>query len=84
MRSIDVAIENKNYSSLDGVLYSNDGKVLFAYPCSHGKVFEVPKGVEIIEKFAFKDCANLEMLVLPSTIKKIKINAFYRAIGLKK
>lgn len=24
------------------------------------------------------------MLVLPSTIKKIKINAFYRALGLKK
>lgn len=84
LRSIDVAIENKNYSSLDGVLYSNDRKVLFAYPCSHGQIFEVPEGVEIIEKFAFKGCVNLEMLVLPSTIKRIKLNAFYRSLGLKK
>ena len=50
----------------------------------HGKIYEIPEGVEIIERFAFKDCGNIEILILPSTIKLIKLNAFYRATNLKK
>ena len=50
----------------------------------HGSIYEVPEGVEIIEKCAFKDCTNIEMLILPATIKQIKLNAFYRATNLKR
>lgn len=84
LKSIEVDNENKNYSSIDGVLYSKDHKVLFAYPNMHGCIYEVPEGVEIIEKCAFKDCTNIEMLILPATIKQIKLNAFYRATKLKR
>lgn len=84
LESIDVDKENKYYSSIDGVLYSKDHKVLYAYPNMHGNIFEVPEGVEIIEKCAFKDCTNIEMLILPATIKQIKLNAFYRATNLKR
>ena len=34
--------------------------------------------------FAFKDCDNIEIIMLPSTLKLIKLNAFYRATNLKK
>ena len=84
LKSIEVDNENKNYSSIDGVLYSKDHKVLYAYPNMHGCIYEVPEGVEIIEKCAFKDCTNIEMLILPATIKQIKLNAFYRATKLKR
>jgi hypothetical protein len=83
LKSIHVAEGNKRYSSLDGVLYSHDRKILYAFPCSHGTEYEVPEGVEIIEKFAFKDCNKIKKLVLPTTIKTIRINAFYRATALK-
>lgn len=68
LKSIEVHQENKTYSSIDGVLYSKDHKVLYAYPNKHGSIYEVPEGVEIIEKFAFKDCDNIKMIMLPSTI----------------
>lgn len=84
LKSIDVDKENQTYSSIDGVLYSKDHKILYAYPNMHGSVYEVPEGVETIEKFAFKDCDNIELLMLPSTLKLIKLNAFYRATSLKK
>ena len=84
LKSIDVDNKNKYYSSIDGVLYSKDHKVLYAYPNMHGCIYEVPDGVEIIERCAFKDCANIEMLILPATIKQIKLNAFYRATSLKR
>lgn len=84
LKSIEVRQENKTYSSIDGVLYSKDHKVLYAYPNKHGSIYEVPEEVEIIEKFAFKDCDNIEMIMLPSSLKCIKLNAFYRATNLKK
>ncbi len=84
LKSIEVHKENKYFCSLDGVLYSHDKRILYAYPNAHGNIYEVPEGVEIIEKFAFKDCDNIEILMLPSTIKHIKVNAFYRAKKLAK
>ena len=84
LKAIEVDNNNKFYSSIDGVLYSRNHEILYAYPNMHGSIYEVPEGVETIEKFAFKDCDNIEMLILPSTIKHIKINAFYRATKLKK
>ena len=84
LKTIDVDKDNKTYSSIDGVLYSKDHKVLYAYPNMHGSIYEVPEGVETIERFAFKDCDNIELIMLPSTLKLIKLNAFYRATNLKK
>lgn len=35
LKTIDVDKDNKTYSSIDGVLYSKDHKVLYAYPNMH-------------------------------------------------
>ncbi len=71
------------YKSVDGVLFSVDGKTLHAYPNAHGSKYEVPEGVTTIANCAFKSCISLEELILPSTLTKIGINAFYRCINLK-
>lgn len=83
LKAIEIAGDNDFFCSQDGVLYSHDKKVLYAYPNMHGNVYEVPEGTEIIEKFAFKDCNNIKVLILPCSLKHIKINAFYRAVNLK-
>lgn len=75
--------ENPRYISIDGVLYTSDGKTLLAYPNAHGAVYEVPEGVSRIGKFAFKSCDTIQQVTLPSTIERIEVNAFYRCANLK-
>lgn len=72
------------FKSIDGVLYNADGTELLAYPNMHGIKYEIPKGVKRIGNKAFKDCINLEELILPSTLESIGINAFYRCENLKR
>ena len=70
------------YRSIDGILYNDNRKMLIAYPNSHGEDYVVPDGVEEICNLAFKDCNNLKTLTLPSSIKRIGLNAFYRCENL--
>lgn len=74
----------KTFQSIDGVLYSSDGKILYAYPNCHGEVYSIPEGVEIVHKFAFKSCGNLKELCIPSSIRRIGTNAFYRCSSLER
>lgn len=83
LEEIEVEKYNYRYKSIDGVLFSADGKKLIAFPNANSSEYIVPEGVEIIEKFAFKDCDKLLKLTLPSSIKRIGINAFYRCTNLK-
>ena len=50
----------------------------------HGIKYEIPEGVKRIGNKAFKDCVNLEELILPSTLEYVGINAFYRCENLKR
>ena len=72
-----------NFRSIKGVLFDYHQKKLIAYPNNHGKEYVIPEGVEEICSLAFKDCTNVERLFIPSTIKKIGLNAFYRCENLK-
>ena len=72
-----------NYQSINGVLFDCHRKKLIAYLNNHGKEYVIPEGVEEICNLAFKDCTNIERLFIPSTIKKIGLNAFYRCENLK-
>ena len=45
MKAFTVDPENKWFKSVDGVLFSIDGKRLIGYPCAYGQsVYEVPEG----------------------------------------
>ena len=88
LKSIEIAFHysymNTCFKSVDGVLYSEDGNTLYAYPNAHGTIYAVPEGVTSIHKMAFKSCDLLETLTLPSTLRHIGINAFYRCVSLKR
>lgn len=80
---INNSYDINGFKSIDGVLFSGDKKKLIAYPNNHGEEYEVPEGTEIIASKAFKDCFNLKRLILPSSLKTIGLNAFYRCESLK-
>ena len=57
---VTVAEDNPKYKSIDGVVYSKDGKQLLLYPAAKNEegTFEVPKEVTEIGKYAFNDANN--------------------------
>ena len=72
LASITVDANNENYESVDGNLYSKDGKTLIQYAIGKtDKSFAVPEGVIIIGNSAFCDCKNLASVTIPDSVTTI-------------
>ena len=72
----DVDSGNTAYKSIDGMLYTADGKTLVQYPVSKsGTVATVPDGTEIIGIGAF-GFSNVTKITLPESVKEISDDAF--------
>lgn len=75
---ITVASENRNFCSVDGVLFSKDMETLIFYPCGkREETYIVPDGVKKIENSAFSYNHFLSRVILPETLKSIGATAFY-------
>lgn len=76
VKEINVDENNNYYSSIDGNLYSKDKKTLIKY-CGgkEDKVFNIPEGVEIIDKVSINDAFNLENINISSSVNTIKQQA---------
>lgn len=72
-----VAEGNKSFSSVDGVLYSQDKTVLISYPLSREmEEFRVPNGVVEIAENAFCNSQHLVSIVIPKSVMRIGNDAF--------
>lgn len=81
LKSIEVDKQNKHFKSVDGVLFSKDGKDLYLYPSKkQGEAFEIPKQVEHINLGAFKKC-QLERIYFPKSKKEM---VYYYQFGYNK
>ncbi len=77
LMNIFVDDANTVYKSIDGNLYSEDGKILIQY--ARGKIstsFTVPNSVETIAQYAFESSNILTNIVIPSGVKSIQGYAF--------
>ena len=70
MKNIDVDPENTVFCSIDGVLYSKDETIIYAYPSNKSQSFNVPETVKIIEILAF-DSAQITSVSFPSSLQTI-------------
>ncbi len=73
--SILVADGNETYSSINGLLFSNDGNTLILCPQGKTGSLSVPN-CSAIRQFAFSDCSNLTEIVLPESVVTIGQSAF--------
>jgi len=84
---IEVSSDNKWYSSIDGVLFKNNGEVLSLFPpnLNHGDPihYDVPDGVTAIGELAFENCENLVEINFPDSLRVISQGAFKGCRGLK-
>ena len=76
LADIKVGSNNPSYSTVDGVMYNNDKTTLISYPSAKGGKYTIPESVTSIEAGAFKDCNNLEEIVLSSKLTSISPEAF--------
>ena len=69
LEAINVAEGNANYTSIDGVLFTADGKKLLYYPAGKNryKSYAIPEGTEEIGYSAFSG-VSLSSIELPSTL----------------
>ncbi len=75
---------NKNYVSVEGVLYNKKMNVLLLIPADYQKKYTMPKSVRTLATFALADQKNIKKIVLPKGMKTINRYAFYGAQSIKK
>ncbi|MBR6077894.1 MAG: leucine-rich repeat domain-containing protein [Paludibacteraceae bacterium] len=82
LTSINVAEDNSNYASIDGVLYSKDKTTVIT--CPHGKTGSVtiPNGVTSIDGHTFYGHTGLTSITIPNSVTEISGSAFYGCTGL--
>ncbi len=74
---IDVAADHPTLRSIDGALYSRDGRSLLLWPASlPTRDLTLPEGIEHIAAEAFRGARHLERLVLPHSLRQIDRAAF--------
>ncbi len=74
LQSIDVAEDNPEYMSIDGVLYNSAVTTLISAPCAK-KTVDIPESVTTIGTKAFYN-SNIDTLVLPESVTTIEESAF--------
>ena len=81
--SINVDANNKNYSSVNGVLFNKDKTVLIRYP--EGKTdtkYTIPDSVTSIGRIAFSNCTSLTSITIPDSVTSVGDSAFYYCTSL--
>lgn len=76
LQSINVAQDNLNYSSTNGVLFDKTKDSLITYPMGRHGVYSIPDGTRYIKDGAFIACKKMTAVIFPSSLIKIGTSAF--------
>lgn len=83
LEEIKVAEGNACFCSIDGSLYTKDGKTLLQYAVAkEDTACTLPSGVTVIGENAFRWAKNLVEVVLPKGLHNIGVNAFMECTNL--
>lgn len=81
LKEISISAGNPYYKTVDGVLYTKDGKTLIQYPNAAGREYTVEEGTEEICYGAFAK-AEIEKVTFPKSLKTIGNMAFMECTEL--
>lgn len=71
LERVEILTDKLEFKSIDGVLFSQDGKTLLLCPRGRKGEYTVPDGVERLNTTAFRGCNQLTKITLPSSIQEI-------------
>lgn len=80
MKYIEICEENEFYKTIDGIVYTKDGKTLLKCPRNHPGKVAVPDGVEMIAESALK-IPQLRILFSRIHCGKLKEGRFLTALS---
>ena len=77
LTAINVATGNKNYVSLNGILYNKNKTTIKCYPAGKkDKTYKILDGVKSIDESAFDGCISLTSITIPDGVTNIGNYAF--------
>ena len=83
LTAINVDPANEYYTSVDGVLFTKDMKILIQYPSTKTDAsYTVPTGVEIINNYSFFNNNILTTVIIPEGVVEIGASAFSQCTSL--
>ena len=83
LTDINVKADNKNYTSVNGVLFNKDKTELICYPAKkNNKRYIIPNSVTSIERFAFHKCIYLTDVTISNGVTNIENWAFHSCKSL--
>ena len=84
VENINVSVDNKYYSSKDGVLFNKDKTKLICYPAGkNGETYTIPNSVKEIDYAAFLENQCIESISVPDTVKMLGYASFGECPNLK-
>lgn len=79
VESINVENGNKNFKSINGVLFNSTGTILYLYPRNkQNTTYRIPDETKVIDSYSFWNCDNNpQNIVFGKNLKGIKQGALY-------
>ena len=77
LTDVNVASGNSSYKSVDGVVFTADGKELLIYPSARAEEYTIPEGTETFAKETFNNCAGLKAVSVPATLKLVGLQDYF-------
>lgn len=83
MTEINVDPENKEFMSIDGVLYTKDKSYIVKYPVGRTDTeYTIDSNTKIINSYAFTGNEHLANIVIPDGVKEIYYQAFSDCVNI--
>ena len=82
LKQFIVSLENKNYTAVDGVLFSKDMTKLLWFPQGKSGSYSIPGTVTSIGYKAFSGNTGLTRVDIPNSVTSIGYGAFWGCTGL--
>ena len=82
LTSINVASNNPNYCSINGVLFNKDVTVLFQCPGGKSGTYNIPNSITNIKEGSFSGCSKLTSIAIPNSVTSIGSYAFNNCSSL--